>query len=547
MQIRLKPYHKNLYQVNSLLITGETAQEWISAICQLHIDLQQVETYAVPGVKANSLYGCVLFFDGMPLPKDIRNHHYLQYAENKLLMPEQSIYLPAVDEEELKSLSPGKKILLHPVVGCVVLDEPVDWVALLGFDEAASIVPHKPVSGVKIPGSVNAYTLELSDEKLIADLLNPPSEKEIIDNLPFDVKKLMKGNKREMEKYLKYLEAHPDKALSMALPLDVLGSFRGDNKGRFSFSGSWMQRLFNGSGHQPTRGNNTGSSGTGNFWWIGIAVVSVIKIMTCNSGTHEKFDTTQIKDAVVVKHQSVLDSHYSRIMALKNIVLLNKLKSQNNTSGKVAETYISEQKKINESGGKIKDSLTDIYLAITRRKTDSAVKAWKKIAADSIKKIAGKANFQKQLQEATKLKREKTYRDYAIYYGVVEDSTVLRYMPEKEMQPTRDEQAGRNKMGNTGYILLLTVALIGVALLFVQLQAPETEKGKISAGQGEMPWIRILLLMIIMTVSIIYILQPLLETYGFGWLSVGVCILLLLLLYRLFGKGLTILNSDNKK
>ena len=100
-----------------------------------------------------------------------------------------------------------------------------------------------------------------------------------------------------------------------------------------------------------------------------------------------------IKEAVVVKHESVLDSHYRRVMALKNIVLLNELNSQKNTSGKVAEKYISEQKKINESGEKIKDSLTDIYLAITKRKTDSAMKAWKKIAADSMKKTAGKIDF----------------------------------------------------------------------------------------------------------------------------------------------------------
>ena len=86
MQVRLKPYHKNLYTVNSLLIYGETVLDWITAICQLNIELQNVEVYAVPGTKANTLYGCVLFLKNMALPKDIRNHQYLQYAADKLLL-----------------------------------------------------------------------------------------------------------------------------------------------------------------------------------------------------------------------------------------------------------------------------------------------------------------------------------------------------------------------------------------------------------------------------------------------------------------------------
>jgi hypothetical protein len=309
MQIRLKPYHKNLYSVNGMLICGETVQEWISAICQLNIDLQKVETYAVPGIKANSLYGCVLFFNSSSLPKDIRNHQYLQYAENKLLMLEQSIYLPAVDEEELKSIAPGKKILLHPIVGTVILDEPVDWAALLEFKEASLTEPKKPVPGVYVPGFVKSYTLELSDEKLMNDLLNPPTEKELIENLPFDVKKLMKGNKREMEKYLKYLEEHPDKALEMALPLDVLGSFRGGNKGTFSFSNNWLKRLFTNS-NSGSRGNYTGAIGANNYWWIGIVCFSMIRLITCNTTTNHADTNIKYDDKTTVCTRFTLQQYH---------------------------------------------------------------------------------------------------------------------------------------------------------------------------------------------------------------------------------------------
>lgn len=546
MQLRLKPYHKNLYTVNSLFIYGETVLEWITAICQLNIELQKVEVYAVPGTKANTLYGCVLFFNNTALPKDIRNHQYLQYAENKLLIPAQSVFLPAVEEEELIGIEPGKKILLHPVAGTVVLGEPVDWEALLLFEEAASIFPKKPVTGVFVPGSINAYTLELSDEKLINDLLNPPSQKEIMDNLPFDVKKLMKGNKREMEKYLKYLEAHPDKALDIALPLDVMGSFRGDNKGRFSFSGNWGQRFFGGSNkYAGNRGDYTGNR-TGNWWWIGIAIVLIVRSMTSDIGTTERSGhPVEVKPAAI-KNISVLDSHYNSIMAAKNIALLQLITGKHEGVEKISETYSSEKQKLKESGKKIRDSLIVLYTAITNSKTDSVIKKWKRFAADSIKRNYGKTNYQLLLGNAITKKREITYHDYAVYYGIIEEGSAAGSHQQKNKPGRTAKKATANGSNNTGYIFLLTLALISVALLFVRLQAPETDKGKIGAGQGEMSVGRILLLMIIMTVSIIYILQPLLETYGFGWLSISVCLLLLLLLYRLFGKGLTIFRLDNE-
>ena len=96
----------------------------------------------------------------------------------------------------------------------------------------------------------------------------------------------MKGNKKEMEKYLKYLEAHPDKALNLALPLDTLGSFVAITGG--VLFRSWIQRLFGGNRNYSDGGGNSNTgSGAGNSWWIGLAGIAVIKIMTCNLGTRK--------------------------------------------------------------------------------------------------------------------------------------------------------------------------------------------------------------------------------------------------------------------
>ncbi|MFT3978883.1 MAG: hypothetical protein QM687_00345 [Ferruginibacter sp.] len=548
MQVRLKPYHKNIYKVNSLLILGETIQEWIAAISLLNIDLQLVKVYAVPGSKANSLYGCIVFFGDNPLPNDIRNHQYLQYAEDKLLLPLQSCYVPSVDGDELKMLEPGRRILLHPVVGTVILAEAVNWNALLEFQKPLSAEIRKPVSGINIPGTVNAFMLELSDEKLMKDLLNPPSEQEMLENLPFDIKKLMKGNKREMQKYLKYLEQNPDKALDIALPLDVLGSFRGDNSGRFSFSGNWFQRIFPRSAGNSGDGGSYTDTGSGGYWWIGVMVIVFIRFMTCN--LVDKKEQGYLSDVKItyVKQPTVIDSHYKAIMVYRKIVALSTLNSASDSPKKEIENYRHAEKMNEELGKKIKDSLVIVYTNIAGRKTDSVVKRWKKSAADSIKKTTGNENFKKQLQDAIKVKREQTYEDYAKYYGLIEDSSLLAQNHNRETaQPVFPEKDNEPKRISIGSILMLITVLIGISLFLVLWRAPQTRDGKFDAGQGEASPGEMIVMLVVLVITMVYILKPLLETYGFGWLATLVSVVLLGLLYRLFGRGLTIFNFKKRK
>jgi len=542
MQVRLKPYHKNLYQVNGLLIKGETVQEWMSAICQLDIDLDRVQAYAVPGLQASTLYGCVLFFNNGPLPKDIRNHQWLQYAGNKFLLPEQSVYLPAVDDEELASLEPGKKILLHPVVGSVILEEPVEWTTILDFAPAATVLSEKPVTGAYIPGAVRAYMLELSDEKLINELLNRPTEKEMHENLPFNMKKLLAGNKREMQKYLRYLETHPDKALSLALPLDTLGSFRGDNKGRFSFSGNWFRNLFgNRSDHSGTGRNIDTGSGTKNYWWFGLLAVILFRQFTCNDTPGDSGFHAPALQMNVTNHESVLDSHYRSIMASKNLALFAKINEKQHDPGKVSDYYKTEYKKIMEQGVKIKDSLTTMYTAIVKYKTDSAANAWKKEAGDSIRKAKGNTSLKEKLAEATAAKKADLYCHYGLYYGIIRDSlknfpVVRKKEAAETKQVTMETQKERSK-ASTGAMLLLAGILIAFSFVVARLRGGETGGTQRGSRMGGMSFGKILVLLAIMTASVIYVLKPLVDTYGFGWLSILVCMLLTVLLTRLFKKG----------
>jgi small-conductance mechanosensitive channel len=127
----------------------------------------------------------------------------------------------------------------------------------------------------------------------------------------------------------------------------------------------------------------------------------------------------------------------------------------------------------------------------------------------------------------------------------MKDSVAFKLTRETTMKPLEKETI--QKKISTWSILMLSIVLIGLSFLFVEWKAPKVAGRKIGAGLGEIPVLRIILILIILTGCIMYILKPLVENYGFGWLTAGVCILLLMLLYRLFAKGLTIFNDNNKK
>ncbi|WP_449399676.1 hypothetical protein [Chryseobacterium wanjuense] len=83
-------------------------------------------------------------------------------------------------------------------------------------------------------------------------------------SLPFDLQKVMKGNKKEIEKYLKYIEKYPDRAVDLGVPLDVMGTSRGDGFGKFKFlENTWFGKLFGGN-----KSDRTGSTYSEKYRWV---------------------------------------------------------------------------------------------------------------------------------------------------------------------------------------------------------------------------------------------------------------------------------------
>jgi hypothetical protein len=136
---------------------------------------------------------------------------------------------------------------MHPEFGLVKLSEEIDWVSLIEEPGKIEETIRKPLNGVFIPQKIESYTVEMDDDKVMQTLESRQTEEEWMNNLPFDLKKVMAGNKKEIEKYLKYIEKYPERAIELGVPLDIMGTSRGNGFAKFT----WLEGLFGKNSGKP--------------------------------------------------------------------------------------------------------------------------------------------------------------------------------------------------------------------------------------------------------------------------------------------------------
>ncbi|KUJ60704.1 hypothetical protein AR687_16895 [Flavobacteriaceae bacterium CRH] len=243
MELKLKINTKNTYPKGGILIKSASVEVWLHEIQNIGLTLGSVKVFPVPGTRANELFGCLIVFNQSKSKiGDIEKNNFYQLAENKLFIPENTSIAPELTEEEWHKLF-SEYHLLHPEIGLVELKEEVNWTDLLQLPVLREIEITVPSKSVSIPQFITSMRVEVDQEKILNDIENPVSEEEMIAKLPFDLQKLMKGNQKEMDKFLKFLDENPKLALQLAIPLDTLGTSRGDSYGKFSFGRGNMSRF----------------------------------------------------------------------------------------------------------------------------------------------------------------------------------------------------------------------------------------------------------------------------------------------------------------
>jgi tetratricopeptide (TPR) repeat protein len=312
MKLQVKPNAHNVYPLHGLFVRGSKPVFWLQQLQKLAINLDKVEVFALPGNTPNSVWGCFI-----ALPHDDWKHKSLDAAEpcqcvhDLLFIPQYACIQPVPGVAEIPKLFAGIKHFLHPEIGLVVLDAPLDWNSLLSIPEQDVLHIIKPDASVFIPGKIRSaeiFSLPPDDVlKHLEDRAFPATKKftdkplsiaeriklgilktlftkgknqsgsqalersglmkllekftgkmfpgidKWLQNMEQDLQELEKRSRSEMEKLMELFARNPDEALKYAIPLDDNGATRGGMKGSFEMSNRWgnfdlFGRDYNGNG-----------------------------------------------------------------------------------------------------------------------------------------------------------------------------------------------------------------------------------------------------------------------------------------------------------
>lgn len=275
MELKLKIHSKNIFPKAGIFIKSAAAEVWLREIQNMGLTLDAITVFPVPGLRANEVFGCLVVFNKSVIKTaDIGKNNFYQLVENKLFIPENTIVTPQLTAAEWHKLFSEAYHFLHPEIGLAELKEEVNWGDLLELPVPKEIEITEPSKTVSIPQLITSLRVEVDQEKILEEIENPVSEEERIAKLPFDLQKLMKGNQKEMDKFLAFLEKNPKLALQLAIPLDTLGTSRGGNDGQFSFGGSGMSNFL------PTTNSSS------KIFKFGLIVVLIVLAGNFKMGQH---------------------------------------------------------------------------------------------------------------------------------------------------------------------------------------------------------------------------------------------------------------------
>ncbi|MGB8191502.1 MAG: hypothetical protein WCF67_06260, partial [Chitinophagaceae bacterium] len=131
MELKIKPYDKNIFPLAGMLIKAVAVEEWIKEIQLMGLSLDAVNVYAVPGAKANTLWGCLVTGEVQKNAIDIRKNTWCQCVGNVLFIPEKAVLYPRLSAAEVEKIFGAKQHLFHPECGLVELGQAMDWKQLV--------------------------------------------------------------------------------------------------------------------------------------------------------------------------------------------------------------------------------------------------------------------------------------------------------------------------------------------------------------------------------------------------------------------------------
>lgn len=563
MELRIKPFPKNNYPKKGLLIKGSSPVVWLQEMEILGINLSQVKSFAIPADSPNVLYGSFLIFNDHA-PYEIGRNAYFQSVDDRLFIPENTTFYPKINPEDWAQLD-SRFLIMHPEFGLVKLAEEIDWISLIQQPETINETIRKPLNGVSTPQKIESYTVEMDDEKVMEALQPKQTEEEWMNKLPFDLKKVMAGNKKEIEKYLKYIEKYPERAVDLGVSLDVMGTSRGDGLGKFT----WLEGLFGGGA-----GGKKESAGTRNFrrvFWAVIIAAIVLKIALPSDKNSSEQDENPpssgkiANNAVkapsdIIAFQSgtseidlKIDSmyHQQRKGLSKELIhagiIESKTKEDKENYKKGGGRDVSEigrdiEKLVNKEK-QSRDSLKTIYTQKITKHLEQKTENLKRKISDSLKQYTkGKPVNDDVVKYLLKKRKALMADSLGKLYGtldIVDPSSVS--IDKSKVKGVGSEGTPLKKETPVSDILYMVILMIaGVGLYSFLFKNKSLNLG----GDNVPGWVKFVLIAILVAM-LVYLFYPLVKMFGYNWFVWILVIGVLLLLYRLFREDKTILNSDD--
>lgn len=562
MELRIKPFPKNNYPKKGLLIRGSSPVVWLQEMEILGIDLSLVKSFAIPANSPNVLYGCFLIFNDYA-PQEIGRNAYFQCVDDRLFIPENTTFYPEINPEDWAQLD-SRFLIMHPEFGLVKLSEEIDWISIIQQPGTINKSVRRPLNGVSIPQKIKSYTVEMDDEKVMETLQPKQTEEEWMNNLPFDLKKVMAGNKKEIEKYLQYIEKYPERAVELGIPLDIMGTSRGDGFGKFT----WLEGLLGGSNGKKE------SAGTRNFrraFWAVIIAAIVLRIaLPSDKKSNEQQETgpssgTIVNNAVKAPSDMIafqsgtseidlkIDSMYhqerkglSKELINAGIIESKTKKDKENYKkaggrdvgeiGKDIERLVNKEKQS-------RDSLKTIYTKKIAKHLEQKTEKLKHKISDSLKQYTkGKPVNGDVVKYLLKKKKALMADSLGKLYGTLDivdpSSAAIDKSKVKGIGAEGTPMEEKAPVSDILYMIILMIAGVGLySFLF--------KNKSLNVGGDNVPvWVKFILITILVAM-LVYLFYPLVEMFGYNWFVWVLVIGVMLILYRLFREDKTILKSDD--
>jgi hypothetical protein len=301
MELSIKPSPTNSYPLHGILVKDASAAAWLTAIKQMSLQLNDIRVYPIPGLEANTIWGCLILCHHKTDSRMAGKHELCQLLTPHLLIPEKAVLYPALDIREVEKLVPSQLHIFHPEFGLAELTEELNLKELIAEPELRSYHVTQPEKPVFVPMQVRSFQVKpLPPEEVLKQMeehLFPKTEEmpkdeltkveqarlkfyEVLygkkdkdgkpvsegaeglagrygeklgallgslipknsglsERMQKDFEELQRRNQAEIEKLMELFRNNPDEALKYAIPLDENGSVRGGESLEFNLSKRW--------------------------------------------------------------------------------------------------------------------------------------------------------------------------------------------------------------------------------------------------------------------------------------------------------------------